>query len=146
MKAIKTRWFLALLCAAGGVKLMLDALKMNSVGAFGHVMGSVLAMVTVVLLISPETVFKVAEWCARPFTEILWPSDRLEKPPLNYRLARHYAQCLRLEEAIEEYRKIIHFYPDEGDAYKELIAVAEQLGDEEVKAEFETLYRTKFGA
>jgi len=144
MKAMKTRWVLALLCAGGGVKLMMDALKMNSVGAFGHVMGAVLAMVTVVLLITPETVFKVAEWCARPFVEILWPSERLEKPPLNYRLARYYAQCLRLEEAIEEYQKIITHYPDERDAYTELITVAEQLGDEAMKAEYEKLFRERF--
>ena len=145
MKTMKTRWVVALLCAGVTAKLVHDAVGMEGLSAFGRMIGGLLAMITTVLLISPETVFKVAEWCARPFVGMIWPSAQLEKPPLNYRLARYYTKCQRLEEAIAEYQKIITHYPDERSAYQELIAVAIELGDEELRVKYAALLREQLG-
>ena len=145
MKATKTRWVLALLCAGVTAKLVHDAVGMEGLAAFGRMIGGLLGMITTVLLISPETVFKVAEWCARLFVGMIWPSAQLEKPPLNYRLARYYTRSQRLEEAVAEYQKIIHFYPKERNAYQELIAVAIQLGDEELRVKYAALLREQLG-
>ena len=138
------RWSTAALCVVGSAVLMTKAMKIAGIGAAGHVIGSMIGLVTAVLLVAPETAIRVAEWCSRPFTDLLFPSERLSKPPLSYRLARYYSGALRLEEAVEEYRSIIHYYPEERDAYRELISVARRLGQEDVCQKYEEQFRHRF--
>lgn len=137
----KTRWCLASLCLAACVKLMLDAFKIAGIGAAGHLIGAFMLLIGSIILIAPETVVRIAEWCSRPITDLLFPSEQLDKPPLNYRLARHYAETRRLEEAVTEYAKIIEHYPEETDAYVELLTVAKQLGDDDLHEHYSTLLK-----
>lgn len=142
----KARWILAgvvLLISAG---LMMAGLTMDWLGAALPVIGSMLLFVTFVLLLAPETAVKLAELCARPFAELFYPSDEFEKPPLSYVLARRYSQERRLEQAVQEYEKILQYYPEERDAYLELIELAQRVGDDELREKYEALYQERFAA
>lgn len=138
------RWFIAAECVLASAWLMMKAMKIAGIGAAGHVTGSLLALVSAVLLTAPETAFRIAEWCSRPFTNLLFPSECFNRPPLSYRLARHYSGSLRLRDAVEEYRNIIYFYPDERQAYQELIEVAQRLEDQELCQKYAELFQKRF--
>jgi tetratricopeptide (TPR) repeat protein len=145
MRFAKTRWFLAVLFVCFGVKLMKTGLKIQSLGAAPYIIGSAITAITSVLLITPETVLRVAEWCSRPFVNLLFPSERLSKPPLSYNLARRYRTQTQWDEAIAEYKSIIEHYPDESDAYIELIEVAAKLGDDKLAQKYAASFKKRFG-
>lgn len=138
------RWFLAAVSMGFSVKLMGAGLKIEGFGAVGHLIFSMVCFISAVLLVAPETVFRFAEWCSRPFTNILFPSDEFSRPPLSYVLARRYRGSLRLRDAVEEYEKIIYFYPGEIDAYVELVDVAKRLGDKELTRRYAALFKKRF--
>jgi tetratricopeptide (TPR) repeat protein len=140
----KIRWLIAMAAIALGAWCMNAALKIPGFGAAGYLIVSFGALIFAVLLVSPETAFRVAEWCSRPFTDLLFPSDEFAKPLLSYVLARRYARELRLSDAVDEYEKIIRYYPDEKDAYLELIAVAQQLNDRKLLKSCLKRYRKRF--
>jgi hypothetical protein len=144
MNWVKIRWFLAACSVLLCVKLMVSALLMNSINAAWHVLGSVLLFVTSVLLVIPETAKRVAEWCARPFADILFPSEEFTRPPLNYQLARRYRDELRWEDAAIQYKKIIRYYPKEREAYVELLGVAEHLPDKKLRERYAEMLRKRF--
>ncbi len=123
---------------------MVSALKMSGFGAAPLLLFSIAAFMMMVILVAPETVLRVAEWCSRPFTNLIFPNDRLSKPPLSYVLAREYTKRSRLEDAVEQYAQIIHFYPAEKDAYVELLALAQTLGDDELHEKYAGLFRKRF--
>jgi hypothetical protein len=123
---------------------MVSALILNSINAAWHVLGSVMLFVTSVLLVTPETTKRVAEWCAQPFVNILFPSDEFSRPPLNYQLARRNRDELRWEDAAMQYKKIIRYYPKEREAYVELLVVAEHLPDKKVKERYAEMLRKRF--
>jgi len=125
------------------VWLMSAGLKMGWLGAAFPVIGSMLLFLMAVLLIAPDTVVKIAEWCAKPFADLFYPSDEFEKPPLSYKLARRYKQERRVDEAVQEYEKILFYYPKERDAYVELIELARQAGDDELREKYEALLRER---
>jgi tetratricopeptide (TPR) repeat protein len=143
MRIAITRWILAASCVAFSVWLMLGAMNIQSIGAMGHVLFSLCSLVTAVLLIAPDTIFRIAEWCSRPFVEIFFPSEKFSKPPLSYLLARRYMKEKRFEQAIDQYRSIIHYYPKEKDAYLELLEAAHELGDEQTWKTYAALYKKK---
>lgn len=144
MRMAVIRWCLGLACLIACALLMRQAFKMASLAAAPCVIGSLLALVSFVVMTAEETAVRVAEWCARPLTQIFFPSEELARPPLTYRLARHYSGSLRLRDAVEQYRNIIHFYPDQRQAYEELIEVAARLGDDELRQQYEAAYRRQF--
>ncbi len=123
---------------------MSAGLKMEWLAAAFPVIGSMLLLLMAVLLIAPDTAVKIAEWCAKPFADLFYPSDEYEKPPLSYKLARRYKQERRVDEAVQEYEKILYYYPKERDAYVELIELAKQAGDDELQEKYEGLLREKF--
>src|SRR5262245_60745687 len=104
MNWVKIRWFLAVCILLLCVKLLVAALLINSINAMWHVFFGVIAFVAAVILVAPETAFRLAEWCSRPFTNILFPSDEFVRPPLNYGLARRYRDELRWEDAAAQYK------------------------------------------
>jgi hypothetical protein len=144
MRLMRTRWLLAALSFGFGAKLMVAALKIEGFGAAGYLIFSFSSFIGGVLLISPETVFRIAEWCSRPITDLIFPSEEFSKPPLSYVLARRYSTSLRLEESLLEYEKIIHFYPNEKDAYIELVGVTRRLGDDRTRRKYAALFRKRF--
>ncbi|MHB1077947.1 MAG: hypothetical protein ACYC67_01005 [Prosthecobacter sp.] len=142
----KARRILAGLALVASVWLMSAALKMDWLSAALLVIGSLLLLVTAVLLLAPDTAFKLAEWIAHPFAELFYPSEEFEKPPLSYLLARRYSQERKLEAAVQEYEKILFYYPEERDAYLEVIELARRVGDEELRERFEGLLKVRDGA
>ena len=140
----KTRWLIAIAAMAFGAWCMNAALKIAGFGAAGYLLFSFTGIILAVLLVAPETAFRIAKWCSRPFTDLLFPSDEFAKPLLSYVLARRYARELRLRDAVDEYEKIIHYYPDEKDAYLELIAVAQKLNDRKLLKRVLARYRQRF--
>ncbi len=139
----KARRILAGLALLTSVWLMSAALKMNWLSAALLVIGSLLLLVTAVLLIAPDTAFKLAEWIAQPFAELFFPSDEFEKPPLSYLLARRYSQERKVDAAVQEYEKILFYYPEERDAYLEVIELAQRVKDEELRERFEGMLRER---
>jgi|694.fasta_scaffold20278_7 hypothetical protein len=144
MKFVRTRWFLAVLSLAASVWLMRAALKIPGIGAAGPVILSMVAFVSAVLLIAPETAFWLAEQIAKPFANLFFPSDSFKKPPVSYLLAHRYRSERRFKEAIAQYENIIEFHPRERDAHLELIEVARQLGDEERAEKYTALMQRRF--
>ncbi len=146
------RWLLAACCMIGSAKFMVMGLIAGlssqpgaggAVAAWPVLVSFALFLVTV-FLIAPETALRAAEWCARPFTNILFPSDEFSKPPLSYKLARRYRDEHRWEEAATQYRKIIRYYPEEKDAYMELFDVADALGDKKLRRKYTALFNRRF--
>ncbi len=135
---------LAGLALVASVWLMSAGVKMGWLAAAFPVIGSMLLLVTAVLLVAPDTAVKIAEWIAKPFADLFYPSDEFEKPPLSYLLARRYSQERRVDAAVQEYEKILFYYPDERTAYLELIELAQRVGDEELREKYEGLLREKF--
>jgi hypothetical protein len=144
MNTQKARWMLAGLALVASVWLMSAGVKMGWLAAAFPVIGSMLLFLTAVLLVAPDTAFKLAEWIAKPFADLFYPSDEFEKPPLSYLLARRYSQERRVDAAVQEYEKILFYYPDERDAYLEVIELARRVGDEELQEKYEGLLREKF--
>jgi hypothetical protein len=95
-------------------------------------------------LIVWEAVPWVAERLSMPWIEVYFPNLGFPKPPLSYTLARHYRDQRRLEDAAEEYRKIIRYYPHEEAAYVELLEVAGQMQDSKLGERYELLYQRRF--
>ena len=122
---------------------MSAGLKKDWLSAAFPVIGSMLLALTAVLLMAPETAFKVAEWIAKPFAAMFYPDEEFEKPPLSYKLARRYSQERRVDAAVQEYEKILFYYPEERDAYLELIELAKRVGDEELREKYEGLMRKR---
>lgn len=139
----KARRILAGLVFLASAWLMSAALKMSWLGAAFPVIGSMLLFLTAMLLMAPDTVFKIAELCAKPFADLFFPSDEFEKPPLSYLLARRYSQERKLDAAVQEYEKILFYYPEERAAYLELIELARRVGDEELREKYEGLLNQK---
>lgn len=144
MNTQKARWMLAGLALVASVWLMSAGVKMGWLAAAFPVIGSMLLFLTAVLLVAPDTAVKIAEWIAKPFADLFYPSDEFEKPPLSYLLARRYSQERRVDAAVQEYEKILFYYPEERDAYLELIELAQRVGDEELREKYEGLLREKF--
>lgn len=144
MRFVRTRWIFALLSLLAGIWLMAAAFKINGIGAAGHIILSMIVFIQAILLVAPETVFRVAEWISRPFAELFFPSEEFKKPPLSYKMARRYASTRRFEEAAAEYEKIIHYHPQEHDAYVELLEVAKKLKDDKLHAKCAQVLQHRF--
>ncbi len=138
------RRILAGLALLASVWLMSAGLKMGWLGAAFPVIGSMLLFLIAVLLMVPDTAVKLAEWIAKPFADLFYPTDEFEKPPLSYKLARRYSQERRVDAAVQEYEKILFYYPKERDAYVELIELARRVGDEELREKYEGMLSEKF--
>ncbi|WP_395742697.1 hypothetical protein [Prosthecobacter sp.] len=140
----KARWILAGIVLLLSAWLMSAALKMGGIGAAFPVIGSALMFVTFVLIIAPETAVKLAEWIARPFAALFYPDEEFAKPPLSYVLARKYSQERKVDAAVQEYEKILFYYPEERDAYLEVIELAQRVGDGELREKYEEMWKEKF--
>ncbi len=145
MRFAKTRWFIAALSLTASILAMRKALHLEGFAGAFHVIFSVVSLVASVLLIAPETALKIVDIVSRPIVDLIFPSERLAKPPLTYRLAHHYRDVGRYDDAIEQYRSIIGNYPDEKPAYLELIAMAKEAEDQETAQQIAAKYHKHFG-
>jgi hypothetical protein len=96
------------------------------------------------ILVALEAVPWVAERLSLPIVEVYFPNFSFPKPPLSYALARRYRDERRLEDAAEQYQKIIRYYPYEETAYVELIKLAEQMEDRRLGDRYAELYQRRF--
>ncbi len=145
MRFVTIRWLLAIVCMLVCIQQMAVGLKIEGLGAAGHIIASLAAGLVSVILVAPEIISRLAELISRPFANLLFPSEQLSKPPLSYRLARYYREEMRLDESIGEYASIIEFYPDEKDAYVELIDLAKATSNDELQQQYADLFRKRFG-
>ena len=142
--AVLLRWLLAGGCLYFSVRQMMAALKVDGFAAAPFLFFGIGAFITALLLITPETVVKICEFCSRPLTNIIYPSATADKPPLSYRLAHLYRKQLRFADAAEEYQKIIHYYPRERTAYLELLALAREVDHTRLYDKYAKLYMKRF--
>lgn len=149
----RIRWVLAACTLLISVRMFSSAFEIESAHSEGPSLGlpaalpiifGVLAFVATIILIAPDTVKRLAEWCARPFAAIFYPADEFSKPPLDYKLARRYRDEQRWEDAARQYRKLIRYYPKEREAYLELLEVAHRMGDDELRKEYTARFRKRF--
>lgn len=138
------RWALAIGILALCIGQMISAFKTPGLGAAGHLIISFGSLLAFLLLISPETIIPGCELFSRLFTSIVLPDDKHRRPPLSYLLARRYRKQLRPAEAVAEYQRIIHYYPDEQDAYLELIALAHNVGNERLAKKYTRAFTRHF--
>ena len=135
---VLVRWAAAGLIAGGGVVVLARlAHGEGAVPLIGRSLLGIGALITGALLAAPELV----RWAASPISglldSILLPSETVH-PPVDFKLARFYAQTLRYDEACEEYVRILHYHPDNAEAHLEGIRAAALAGNEPLAAK---LYR-----
>jgi len=139
------RWLLAVGSLYLAVRQMATALKIDGLAAAPYLFFGFGSFILAIFLMAPETVVKICEFCSRPLTSIIYPSATAEKPPLSYRLARLYTKQLRYADAIEEYQKIIHYYPRERPAYLELLRLAKEIDHAKLYDRYAKLFIKRFG-
>jgi hypothetical protein len=97
-------------------------------GEGGGEIAGVLMIVFGCFFFAPEMKRLLAEPVGRLFAGLFFPQAS-GNPPLDYTLPRFYRKKERLPEAMEHYRRILHYYPRELTAYREGIEVAVELGE-----------------
>ncbi|CAN5899424.1 hypothetical protein BH11VER1_BH11VER1_29670 [soil metagenome] len=140
------RWMLAIGCSVFAVKLMIKGLSQESFSAAPFLIISFASSIAAILLITPDTIFKLAEAFSRLFTGIFFPDEKFARPPLSYLLARKYTEELRTGDAINEYLNILHYYPREREAYLELLALAKSTGHEKIYHKYSRKFHRRFPA
>jgi hypothetical protein len=136
-KLIVIRWLIGLGLFGGGFVMLTAASDSSSVdkGHSNAVAQAGVALVALGLVIAGSILIgrDLAEWISTPvwrfITGIVFPDEHLDRPPVNYRLARRYREERRDDEAIEQYLNIIHHHPQELPAYLECIEVMIEAGD-----------------
>ncbi len=130
------RWGAAAGCSYFFVSSMGRALKIPGLGAAGYLIIGFAALIAAVLLVAPETVTRLCEFCSRLFTTLVFPDARFKKPKLSYILPCLYAKERRYPEAIQEYQKLLEHYPKEHDAHLELISVLQLSGQSKLSTKY----------
>ena len=96
--------------------------------AFAGCLFGFAALISGAFFFLPELVPLIAAPVVRFFTGLFLPNET-GKAPLDYTLARFYVKNGRLEEALEQYFRILENYPQELAAYREGLEVARSTGD-----------------
>jgi hypothetical protein len=141
------RWLFALGCLYLCFRLTRSALGIQSIASFHAAPLLVVAFglfFAALLLTSKEVIIPLSELVGGFFISFLHPNARFSKPPLSYILARSYARQMRYTEAFEEYKKIVHYYPNELEAYREIIAVCNAAGAGKLAHRYEKKFRRRF--
>jgi hypothetical protein len=129
---ILVRWIIALTLITKGALMLLQSTGGAGggiAGAAGYGLFAFALAITGVLLIARELTAWVSAPIWRFITGIVFPDDKFDRPPVNYALPRSYRERRKLDDAIEEYLKIIRYHPQELPAYLECIEVMIETGD-----------------
>ena len=113
------RWILSASAFTVFVLSMRAAFKIESYGAAAYVIFALVCFIASILLLIPETVKPTCRYFSGLIIAFIFPDHKFSKPTLTYTLARRYMELERYEDAINEYAKIIHYYPGETEAYLE---------------------------
>jgi hypothetical protein len=146
MKIRILRWLLALGALVFAVITFKRTIETEAgFGATPGLIFSFAALITFVLLLTPEVVKPTCEFFGELLVDVIYPSRRADKPPLSYLLADRYREQMRTEEAMVEYAKILHYYPQEKRAHRELLRLAIEVGDERNFRKYARTYERRFG-
>ena len=107
---ILIRWVIALTFLIKGSFILAGAAGGEGggfAGAAAYAMFAFALVISGVLLTTRELVPWVSAPIWRFITGLVFPDDKFDRPPVNYALARSYRQQQRLDDAIEEYLKIV---------------------------------------
>ena len=134
---LTARWLAAIVFLWYAVRLLLVATRSDQITALAGCLFGMAFLISAVVMIVPEAV----PWAAAPLLALLdaiYLPGASDPPPLNYKTARFYRQQCRWEEAVQEYRKIVHYHPRELVAYIEGIETAFEAGEHKAAVQ---LYR-----
>ena len=123
------RWLLSASSFVLFVILVRAAFKMESLGAAPYVIFSLVCLISAILLLIPETVKPTTRYLSARIVAFVFPDHKFSKPALTYTLARRYIELERYDDAVQEYAKIIHYYPDETEAYLGIISSCSLAGE-----------------
>ena len=127
------RWLLSALFFALFVMLISSLFKKEelgaALGAAPYVIFALVFLITAILLLIPETVKPTCNYLSGLITGFIMPDQKFKRPALTYDLARSYIKRARYDDAIVEYKKIIHYYPDEVEAYLGIISACGLAGE-----------------
>lgn len=138
------RWLAAFALLYACFRAFKLALTLSGLGAAGPLILGFAALIGAVLLLSPEIVIPVCEWFSRLFTNIILPSDTFNKPVLSYNLARLYVRQMRYSESLDQYKMILRHYPEEREAYRELISFCGLMGETAVASRYQKSFQKMF--
>jgi tetratricopeptide (TPR) repeat protein len=147
MKTRIFRWLLAIGLWIFCVRQF--SILLNSSGGYAGLAPALFGFASFILgmlLVSPEVVRPICGFFADRFIEFIYPSARASKPPLSYLLARRYRDQRRFDESIEEYQKILRYYPRDRTACRELLLAAKEAGDERSFRKYSRLHLRRFHA
>ena len=130
------RWLLSSSLFVLFVILVRAAFKMESLGAAPYVIFSLVCLISAILLLIPETVKPTTQYLSARIVAFVFPDHKFSKPALTYTLARRYIELERYDDAVQEYAKIIHYYPGEIEAYLGMISASSLAGETQLAEKY----------
>ncbi len=133
---------LAALTFVAVVKLMQE----GEAGAVGLAMALLAFFILVTASVgcfAPDLALVVFRPVTRWIDDVLFPSEQLGAPPLNYRLARLYGREMEWEKAEAQYRQMARDYPLEVELYREWLVVSHHLGRAALESPEEIIKRAR---
>ncbi len=130
------RWLLSASSFVLFVILVRAAFKMESLGAAPYVIFSLVCLISAILLLIPETVKPMTRYLSARIVAFVFPDHKFSKPALTYTLARRYIELERYDDAVQEYAKIIHYYPGEIEAYLGMISASSLAGETQLAEKY----------
>ena len=122
--ALIARWLIAAVLLFAALRMLHGAMRSdNSLAVLGQLLVGMAMLVAAPIVVRPT----LARWAAAPINALLdsiYLPTTTEPPPVDYTLAHLYRRQRRYAESLEEYRKIIHYHPQEVGAYLEGIQTA----------------------
>ncbi|MEM7385862.1 MAG: hypothetical protein AAF514_13040 [Verrucomicrobiota bacterium] len=140
----KLRWiFAGSLLIAAGVVIAKGGESSGGPAAMGILLFGFSFLVLSAIFFSFDLVGILSAPFIRMIDGIYLPGGYNDKPPLSYELADYYAEVRdQPEKAIEQYEKIVRYYPRETMAYKKMIVVMREVLRDQERAE--GVYRRAF--
>jgi tetratricopeptide (TPR) repeat protein len=112
------RWLFAIGSVGLSIYLIRRGIAAGGLTAsFSPILAAMILLVIGAILIAPELVAIVTKPLFALADSIFFPGGKLSKPVLSYTLPEFYTKEGRFDEALDEYRKILRYYPREGQAY-----------------------------
>ena len=130
------RWLLSASLFVLFVVLVRAAFKMESLGSVPYVIFSLVCLISAILLLIPETVKPTTQYLSARIVAFVFPDHKFSKPALTYTLARRYIELERYDDAVQEYAKIIHYYPGEIEAYLGMISASSLAGETQLAEKY----------
>lgn len=124
---------------------MLVAFNMGSFGAAPYVIFSLVCFIASILLLIPETVKPTCHYLSGLIVSFIFPDHKFSKPSLSYALARRYIEQSRYDDAMQEYGKIIHYYPGEIEAYLGMISASSLAGETQLAEKYKKKLKARSG-